>query len=212
MINNGIASVLRTGLYTIWTPTNQQLAKFADYLYSDTMMGTMKQIYETVASIGGKVTDYLFTAFHLPVSVNSKSTGTINAIGFFKTDSLIESDYANAIGGVYDMGSITIDRVYGNALDYKCNLQIYLPYIGYVDLDPSLYVGKLINLKYYVSYLDGTCVAQLVVDDRVVGQYTGSMVQDMPISQNANYQQAITTAARYGLSIAGDITAGGLKI
>lgn len=63
-----------------------------------------------------------------------------------------------------DCGSLNMGQYYDSCFDYNpyTRYMIYLPYIGYRDLDPDEITGKDIHVKYKVDCLTGDCVAFLM--------------------------------------------------
>ena len=62
----------------------------------------------------------------------------------------------------YDAGSVAVPQYYGDYRDWTITTyQIYLPFIGIVDLDARNVVGKTLYLKYVINISDGSAVCQL---------------------------------------------------
>lgn len=67
------------------------------------------------------------------------------------------------------MGTIAITGRYQNVMDYKnTDMQIYLPFIGFIDLSPSDFMDKAITLKYEVNVINGDALAVLYADNEVM--------------------------------------------
>ena len=189
------------GLYTIWCPTNQQLINLSNTLYNQTLAGTIKNFVDQFGSFGGNITDYMFKAFHLPVGIpaSQRNTSTFQ-LGWYSTTS--QSDYATSWGVMIDLGSVDIPQYYGNALDYRMQIQLYLPYIGYVPVDAVSVVGKTLSIKYMISFVTGECVAHVYVNGVEHYQFLGSMAQDMPISNDSSLANGLTSIATKSANMA----------
>lgn len=189
------------GLYTIWCPTNQQLINLSNTLYNQTLAGTIKNFVDQFGSFGGNITDYMFKAFHLPVGIpaSQRKTSTFQ-LGWYSTTS--QSDYATSWGVMIDLGSVDIPQYYGNALDYRMQIQLYLPYIGYVPIDTVSVVGKTLSIKYMISFVTGECVAHVYVNGVEHYQFLGSMAQDMPISNDSSLANGLTSIATKSANMA----------
>ena len=63
-------------------------------------------------------------------------------------------------------GTKEIGEFYHNVLDYApyTSVQIYLPYIGFVDLDTNEVMNSRITLKYRFDVFTGMCLARLFVN------------------------------------------------
>ena len=193
---------------TVWCPTNAQLSNLAGYLYNTDLSETIASVFDKIGSLGGEVSDYFLHAFHLPVAIadSQRKTASFN-MGWYRTT--VNSDYTTNWGMSIDLGSIEIPRYYGNALDYRMNIQLFLPYIGYVPIDPVSVVGKTLSITYFISFITGQCVAHIKVDGVEHYQFTGSMALDIPVSQDSTLANAVinvgTTAASAGLKKATNV-------
>ena len=134
-----------------------------------------------------------------------------------------------------DMGSCTFYPTMGDSIDDFRNYQPYttaelqLPYIGSVDIDPHIYLGHKISVKYVVDLCTGSCQALIYRDSLVVDQlsgHIGSAVSVKGVDQleqltaqqraQANLKQArntqISNIARMGITAAaavGSVLTGG---
>lgn len=63
-----------------------------------------------------------------------------------------------------DCGSLTVPKYYDSCFDYNpyTSVRIYLPYIGYKDLDPDEVMGNTIQVKYKVDCMTGDCIAFII--------------------------------------------------
>lgn len=72
-----------------------------------------------------------------------------------------------------DFGSVAIVGTYQNNIDFDhTTIEIYLPFIGLVNLNTADFMDKTVNLKYQVNVLTGDSVAYLTVEGKVL--YTGT--------------------------------------
>lgn len=98
-------------------------------------------------------------------------------------------------------GSVLIDEKYGSFLDYApyTKVALHLPYIGFVELDTNLIMGKTISVRYIVDLVEGGCLAQILLGSRVINEYKGDMGIDVPItSSNRAQVQASHVAGAIG--------------
>ena len=62
----------------------------------------------------------------------------------------------------YDAGSVVVPQFYGDYRDWSITTyQVYLPFIGIVDLAPQDVVGKTLYLKYWINISDGSAMCTL---------------------------------------------------
>lgn len=88
------------------------------------------------------------------------------------------------------IGSIAIKEHYHNFLDYTpyTNVILYLPYIGFKELDTSLVMNKTIQVIYTVDAITGGCLAQVYVNSVRLYEFTGNVGIDIPITASNRAQ------------------------
>lgn len=71
------------------------------------------------------------------------------------------------------LGSLTVPARFGNFLDYApfTKVEMYLPYIGFVNLDTNEVMGKTLSIQYAVDYMTGMGTAFVTADGVMI--YTG---------------------------------------
>ena len=114
------------------------------------------------------------------------------------------------------IGSIAINEHYHNFLDYApyTNIILYLPYIGFKELDTTLVMNKTIQVIYTVDAITGGCLAQVYVNNVRLYEFTGNVGIDIPITASnraqveAGYIQAGVgaTASALGGNIGSAVT------
>ena len=88
------------------------------------------------------------------------------------------------------IGSIAINEHYHNFLDYApyTNVILYLPYIGFKELDTTLVMNKTIKIIYTVDAITGGCLAQVYVNNVRLYEFTGNVGIDIPITASNRAQ------------------------
>lgn len=88
------------------------------------------------------------------------------------------------------IGSITINEHYHNFLDYApyTNVILYLPYIGFKELDTTLVMNKTLQVIYTVDAITGGCLAQVYVNSVRLYEFTGNVGIDIPITASNRAQ------------------------
>ncbi len=66
-----------------------------------------------------------------------------------------------------DFGTVTIPYYNGDAVDYEANIKMFIPFIGFTDIDVS-YTGRELRLIYDVNVVTGFAVGKLFCDDMLV--------------------------------------------
>lgn len=88
---------------------------------------------------------------------------------------------------VINSSGTTIAKKYAAKYNYLnatpfTKLSIFLPYIGFKDLDASVFLDHSLKVEYIVDILTGSCVAMVYADNVPIVQYNGLMGLDIPIS------------------------------
>ena len=99
-----------------------------------------------------------------------------------------------------DMGGVFIEKRHGNAHDYNpyTHIDLYLPYIGTVQISPDDVMGHTLKVKYKCDVVTGNVVAWVLSqttsgDDTVIGTYSGNFVTQIPLT-GANYSEIYKAA------------------
>lgn len=92
----------------------------------------------------------------------------------------------------YSCGSILYPRHFNNFLDYSpfTELQIYIPYVGFVALNPAEFLDKLIRLDYNINLVTGATLvyvyrAELGGSWEIAMEIPCSMGMDVPLNVDA---------------------------
>lgn len=88
------------------------------------------------------------------------------------------------------IGSISITEHYHNFLDYApyTNIILYLPYIGFKELDTTLVMNKTLQVIYTIDAITGGCLAQVYVNNVRLYEFTGNVGIDIPITASNRAQ------------------------
>ena len=88
------------------------------------------------------------------------------------------------------IGSIKINEHYNNFLDYTpyTNVILYLPYIGFKELDTTLVMNKTLQVIYTIDAITGGCLAQVYVNNVRLYEFTGNVGIDIPITASNRAQ------------------------
>ena len=201
------------------------------------------------STLGGLITNLAINPLDFIVSLNifpaAPDVGTDTNVILGKwicTDSGLDNLGGNVLGAplsnqfkVFDFGSVDIEENWGSFLDYShTQIELYLPFIGVVDVDTAEVMGGSIALEYTIDFLTGMCVANVncnrivdLPDGRVKNQksqhsYQGNCSMSLPLSQqqygnmigsliNAGTAGLKAGVAGVGISVASDVASGGFK-
>lgn len=182
---NGPVFVPVTGkassLYAIYNPTLAQLNSLGAWLWSSDFIDQILKLFsDPMQAIIG-----LHKVFATP------STGAEQNIKVGYLDSGVPSKIVTEQYTTIDCGTVNCAEYFGNVFDYSpyTNIQIYLPFIGIVDLSTSDVMRSKVNVVYHVDVLSGACLAEIkVTRDNYGGtlyQYAGNASVTMPISSGS---------------------------
>lgn len=89
-----------------------------------------------------------------------------------------------------DIGEIKVTGYYNSFLDFEpfTKLAIFLPFIGFKMLDCSLFMGKMLKVRYIVDLVTGTCKAVLFADGVPVNSFDGQIGIDIPVTSSNRAQ------------------------
>lgn len=191
-----VSGVLASGFLNIYRPSDAQLQAFGAALWTN-LFNTKWYDKDNVANlILNAVSDpinFIVGLFMLPVSPDVGANSGI-FLGGINVNTVSAPKVAAQFKTI-DFGTINIDELYGNYLDYShSQLSIYLPYVGVADIDVQEVNGGSITLRYTIDCFTGACVANVkcikytktpwgkTYKNSTVHSYTGNVAIQLPIS------------------------------
>lgn len=189
-----------TGMVSMYVPTSANLRSLAAYLWAgpfdpdnfrklvadpmDAIIG-LSILPLTAAEIGTQSAELM---------VGNISTGL--------TMPLATRQYV-----VVDCGTVNVLPKWGAYLDFSpySKLQLFLPYIGYVDISPDDCMNGTISVRYTVDLLSGTCVVQVKCLDHVLYEFAGTCSCSCPVTAG-QYQNVVTSALKLGGALMSSVT------
>lgn len=178
-------SAVGSGFSTIFTPTKAQLKHLADVMWGATVVGFFQNMIENISD--------MFVSLALaPFQVPQGATVNVKWLGLVDTE--IALTLASNQFVEFDMGSIDMSNnqnifKFDTVLDYApySRLGIYLPFIGYQELDIDECRNAIIGLTYRIDVLSGSTLAIISIDGREIYQFSGSCLCQIPLTgQDAN--------------------------
>lgn len=159
----------RRKFYTVYLPTDENMEKINDAIF---ITGT-----GTVAN----VTQYFSSYKKFFVNIEADGTKTLKAS---KYDFGVDSPYTDKSIVEYSCGTVEVTEEFQSLLDYNpfSRLTIYMPFIGFMELDVDRVMGRTLELKYKVDVLSGRCLAEIwstcVEPSVCVASYAGTIASD----------------------------------
>ena len=178
---------MNSGMLTVFSPTAIQVHNLVDLLFSYNFFDWLQKNLQNL--------EELFVSFGVvPFTVTTGTTKSITFLGFDISSFTHPVELTEAAEQYYefDMGSIALDgsdpRIHASdsVFDYSpfSKLGIYLPFIGFQELDIDECRGSTINLVYRVDIVSGSCVALIYVNgdkDRCIYQFSGNCLSQIPL-------------------------------
>lgn len=201
------------GFITLYTPTYNQINSLAAYMWSELDLTNLRRLFADPM-------DCLISLNILPFSIDASGQKEI-FVGNIGTG--VSANVAASQWKTINMGSIDVAEFFAGYMDYSpyTKIEMYLPYIGIVNLNPDDVMYSTITLKYKVDILTGACVAYLMVDRTGDDQhtavsaplytFTGNCAISIPVtaaSYGSVFQSIIGMAATAGTVGAAAITGG----
>ena len=178
-----------------WDPSDSGFLKI--FIPSQTVLGLLSSklwddnFFETLKKFISDPRDAIISLGCVPFNVTPSGTAEIK-VGIIGTG--ISSAYVNSPYVDIDCGGVAIEPILNGYTDYSpfTDMYLYLPYIGSVQLDTDIYMGKTLNITYRCDILTGDCVAFLKVNNSIKATYNGNLRFSVPMT-SADYTQMWTT-------------------
>ena len=208
--------------------TQSGLNSLADYLWnqSDTIFNGL---VDGLALMGNNPMDAIIDCRMYPFDVLSMlgSTGTqYITLGRSRTN-ITGVHLGNVTNCVLDLGTAEFRRYYSERLGRDCFLdyepyttgELYIPYVGTVPLNSSIYAGHTVNVKLIIDFQTGACEAVVFKDLIATDFKSGVIGVDIPMTGVNAAQWAngvVSSVLQGGVGIAsiatGDVVGGAFQI
>ena len=210
-------SAMTSGMFTIYAPTDTELGKISEFLWSD-------NVIDNIRKYNNNFSDNIMALYVLPYKPSNNPTKAFKVGNMESSDSDLSAvEYIDDRFVQVDMGSVRIKPFWGSYLDYApySSLQVVLPGVGVQSLDvddifcPADADGNLpapsesiIHLDYTIDLMTGILVAFISINGEMRYQFPGKIGYQIPLTGD-NYvrmAQGFVTAAA---GLIGTIASGG---
>lgn len=201
------------GFTSIYSPDASQIKQLSAILWDDTFLDAMEK------SAVGNPMDAIINLAWVPLNTASICGAAENvAIGKYKTGVFMPPLTQASIR--IDFGSINVAEKWGSANDYKGSVDIFLPFIGWVQTNISEAMGGTLHLFYDVNLLSGDFVAKLEIVNTwmrvyrrtvTLYQHNGNLQCNIPvtgINYSDYYKNRVGGAAQIIGAVASGISGG----
>ena len=175
--------------------------------------------YLTMVMFFNKRTDYILDVLILPITVPSGSPTHVRVGGsdLVVTESgqqvYCQAPPVNEYYVDVDCGDLSIPEYWANFLDFTgSRFKLFLPAVGYVDLQGEFINGGTINVKYRFNIVDGSFMCYVTstsghskLKNSLVAQYSGVWAMHIPIT-GQDYTNKISGL----ISSVGSVAMGGM--
>lgn len=203
-------SALDTGMIHAFKMTTANLVSLSSFLLSDNFISNVKKLFANPI-------DYILSLHMLPVVPHTSTTTSvvIGGVNSGVSGAVIDNAYMS-----FDMGSIDVNEMYTGFLDYSPTTRclLFLPFLGFRDIDTNDIMDGTITLNYKVNVLTGEFLAELKSTtshklNGIIGVWSGSMSETIPLIQqdyNARVNAIVSSAASVGIAASAGSVAGGV--
>lgn len=193
-----------SALYKIYNPSQAELNSFGAWLWSSSFVDQLLKVFNNpMESIIGLHKVYA-----------SPSIGGTSNIKVGYLDSGVSSNFVSNQYTKIDCGTVNLQEYFGNVFDYSpyTTVELYLPCIGFVQLDVANVMRSSINIVYTVDVLTGACLAEVNVrrdnSGGVLYSYSGNCASQYPLS-SGSYMGIVSSVIGVAGSIVGTVASGG---
>lgn len=187
-------------LTTTFKMTKERLKQLGRFLWGS-------NIFDNFSLICNNPIENIISCKSIPLSLN----GTTQKIILGNVDTGVNGDKVSNNFTKQNIGSIPITEKYHNFLDYApyTNVIIYLPYVGFKELDTNLVMGKTLSISYTVDIITGGCLCQIKSNNVKLYEFNGNMGIDIPITAS-NRAQVEAGYISSGIGIASSVASGNI--
>lgn len=192
---NGYDSAL--GINTVYKLSVDGLHELNGFLWTD-------DFFSKILSVNSAPIDNILSCKIIPYSVSGSTTSIV--LGNVTTDISAQRIKSNV---KITIGELLVPTYYDSFLDYApyTKITIYIPYIGFKELDTDSIMGKTLRVEYVIDMITGTCKALIFADNIYVISYDGQCGIDMAISA-VNRGQTEASYVTGALGAIGELASG----
>lgn len=187
-------------LTTTFKMTKDRLQQLGRFLWGS-------NIFDNFSLICNNPIENIISCKSIPLSLK----GVTQKIILGNVDTGVNGDKVSNNFAKQNIGSIAITEKYHNFLDYApyTNVIIYLPYVGFKELDTNLVMGKTLSISYTIDIITGGCLCQITSNKVKLYEFNGNMGIDIPITAS-NRAQVEAGYISSGIGIASSVASGNI--
>lgn len=188
-------------LTTTYAMTIERLNQLGGFLWG-------ANIFDEFSLVNSNPIENIISCKNIPISLS----GTDEIIHLGNVDTGTNGVKVSSNFSTLNVGQIALPTKYNSFLDFApyTKVTIYLPYIGFKEIDATIAIGKTLKVAYVADVITGGCIAQIFINGVRFYEFSGEMGVDIPITASNRAQveaSYISNAVGMGASLAsGNIT------
>ena len=188
-------------LTTTYAMTIERLNQLGGFLWG-------ANIFDEFSLVNSNPIENIISCKNIPISLS----GTDEIIHLGNVDTGTNGAKVASNFSTLNVGQIALPTKYKSFLDFApyTKITIYLPYIGFKEIDATIAIGKTLKVAYVADVITGGCIAQIFINGVRFYEFSGEMGVDIPITASNRAQveaSYISNAVGMGASLAsGNIT------
>lgn len=194
-------SATAAGFVTLYNPSLAQIQSIADEMIQDS-------IWEVLKNFVTKFDEYVVGLGIIPVqpTVGANVYPRINLGLHYSTAlPLVINQFVEI-----NCGTVFIDKYYDSAFDYsgETSIQIFLPYVGYRDLNVDDIMGKNLGVVYHIDVYSGNLICYVTANGELYYQFSGNCLQQVPTAAES-YNSMLEGGVMFATAAVAAIATGG---
>lgn len=195
-VSNGVGVLTTTYAMTI-----ERLNQLGGFLWG-------ANIFDEFSLVNSNPIENIISCKNIPISLS----GTDEIIHLGNVDTGTNGSKVASNFSTLNVGQLALPTKYNSFLDFApyTKITIYLPYIGFKEIDATIAIGKTLKVAYVADVITGGCIAQIFINGVRFYEFSGEMGVDIPITASNRAQvesSYISNAVGMGASLAsGNIT------
>lgn len=168
-----------TGLFsTTYKMSQSRIRTLASFLWG-------ASFFDNIKLLNSSPIENIVSCKIIPISIN----GTDERIVLGNVDTGVNGDKVNSSYKV-EVGNLAISEYYHSFLDYApyTKLTIFLPFIGFKELDTNTFMNKTLKVIYIFDLITGSVKTQLFANNVYVQSYDGNAGIDIPLTSSNRAQ------------------------
>ena len=188
-------------LTAAYAMTSERLNQLGGFLWG-------ANIFDEFSLVNSNPIENIISCKNIPISLD----GTNEIIHLGNVDTGTNGAKVASNFSTLNVGQIALPTKYNSFLDFApyTKITIYLPYIGFKEIDATIAIGKTLKVAYVADVITGGCIAQIFINGVRFYEFSGEMGVDIPITASNRAQveaSYISNAVGMGASLAsGNIT------